>query len=122
MIEILHLEDNPDDALLLERALKKAGLKAQFVVAPSPLEYITALQSRRFSLILSDNGVLGLDAAAAVQQARKAFPAIPFICVTGSRDPEAAAGVLAAGADTIVCKDDTENIISALRHYLPDAW
>lgn len=120
--QILHLEDSIDDGVLIERALRKAGLNARFVLATSPLEFVSALQTQTFDLILSDNGVLGLDAAMALQEARKALPNVPFICVTGSRDPSRISAALAAGVTAVVSKEEPAALIAALHEHLPAAW
>ncbi len=116
---ILHLEDSLNDAFLIERGLRKAGIDAEIVVASSPLDYITALESASYDLILSDNGVLGLDASSALEEARRRNPAVPFVCISGSLDPAKSQAALAAGVDLFVNKDDPAEVTAAVSRFLP---
>lgn len=115
---ILHLEDSSDDAFLIERILARTGLRPEVVVASTPVAYRAALSESKFDLVLSDSSVLGIDVLEALQEARRLYPTIPFICVSGSIDPRTRDAALAAGATAFVCKDSPSDIVSAVRMHV----
>ena len=65
-IRILHLEDEANDAELVERALKKSGLAPKVKVVRARGEYLAAVEAGEFDIILSDNRIAGFDGALAL--------------------------------------------------------
>ena len=115
MVRILHLEDNSDDAFLIATLLRKAGIKNEIVVAPDQRAFSAALDLADIGLVLSDNCILGFDAIAALKEARTLRPGIPFICISGSNDPERIHRIRAAGVDAVVSKENSDEIIAAVK-------
>ena len=113
-INILHLEDNPADAELVARALKKDGLTASLHVAGDRDEFIQMLGNVGPELVITDYALPsmnGLDAIAIVQERS---PGTPIIVCTGSIDEETVVLCLKAGADDYILKDAMARLGSAV--------
>ena len=70
-LRILHLEDNADDALLIARVLKKAGLNPVIRQADTRETYIDELGLFNPDIILSDHSLGNFNSQEALQLARK---------------------------------------------------
>ncbi|HEY2991011.1 MAG TPA: ATP-binding protein [Candidatus Binatia bacterium] len=117
ILRVLHLEDNANDAELIQRALTQPTFEVRVVASRS--EYLKALATGAFDIVLSDNGVPGFRGISALQTARERFPAIPFIFVSGSCDDERnVASLKAAGATECMTKSDLAKVGSAVRRAL----
>ena len=53
-IRILHLEDNPGDALLVRSSLETAGVSCATTLVNNQADFVTALHAGNIDLILSD--------------------------------------------------------------------
>jgi CheY-like chemotaxis protein len=117
-LRVLLVEDTVNDALLIERELRRAGL----VFAARRVESRQALRAElerfRPHLILSDDRLPGLDGLAVVRLAQERAPGTPLILVTGSPNEEVAAGCLRAGAVDYIPKDDLARLGAAVRSAL----
>ena len=103
-LPVLHLEDVPQDALLVRETLERAGVDCEIRVAGDAREFQAAMERGGFKLILSDSSVRDIDGMAAMRVARDLR--IPFVVVSGSLTPERTATFKAAGAAECVSKDD----------------
>lgn len=120
-LSILHLEDDEKDAVLIENALRKAGLSPTIKLARGREEFLAAFATKTFDVILSDSRVPGMDGAAALQFARETKPETPFIFVSGFADGDAAREkLIRAGATECVRKAElgwlAGTILGALRN------
>jgi signal transduction histidine kinase len=87
-LHILHLEDNDNDAVLVRRALVRAGLPVEVDTVATEAEFERALKSRAYDLIMSDNRVPGYDGIVAYKLAQQEQPRTPFMFVTGTLSEE----------------------------------
>ncbi|MFC6670815.1 sensor histidine kinase [Marinobacterium aestuariivivens] len=87
-LRILHLEDSTDDADLIQAALAAQGLPARVQLAVSRDDFLNALNSEGFDLILSDSSVPGFSGQAALALTRQQCPGVPFIFVSGYDDSD----------------------------------
>src|SRR3989339_117072 len=83
-LHILILEDNPSDAELVQRELRKAGLDFAAQVAADKKTYLEALQASAPDLILADYALPGFDGLTALALARQRFAAVPVVIVSGA--------------------------------------
>ena len=88
-LQILHLEDNPDDMDLVRIALTRGGVDCKIDSVSDRDTYLSALNRQAYDVILSDSGVPGYDGASAMIAAHETCPRVPFIVVSGSVDPNA---------------------------------
>ena len=113
-LRILILEDNPFDAKLILRELKKS--KLQFVskeVSDKP-DYITAFAEFKPDVILSDHNLPSIHSEEALAIAKKKCSESVFILITGAVSEEFAVKILQAGADDYILKSSLTRLPSAI--------
>jgi PAS domain S-box-containing protein len=121
VLKILHLEDNPHDANLVDATLAADGIEAQLVRVDTRPGFAAALESGRFDLILADYNLPSFDGQAAQVMAAAATPDTPFIFLSGSIGEERAVDRLKEGATDYVLKDRMARLPSAVRRALAEA-
>jgi PAS domain S-box-containing protein len=114
LLKILLLEDNVNDAELIQRFLSKENLNCEFSLAINKRTYVEALNLFQPTVILSDHSLPQFDSEEAFIIARKKFPDIPFIMVTGSVSEEFAAEMIKMGVDDYVLKDRMARLPAAI--------
>src|SRR5438034_6547269 len=101
---VLMVEDAADDVVMVNHALRKAGLRFRCRRVESREAFLHELEHHSPDIILSDHGVPGFDGFAALAEARNRCPDAPFIFVTGAPRDEAVRQTLHSGADDYVLK------------------
>src|SRR5688572_24133823 len=104
-IRILYLEDRPQDAELAQEILAAQGIPNQAVRVDTQPEFVAALRAGGFDLILSDFSIPGFGGDAALREAARLRPDIPFVFVSGTIGEENAVELLKRGATDYVLKD-----------------
>lgn len=104
-IRILILEDNPADAELVQRELRKVGIDFIAQLAQDQASYVQYLDVSAPDIILVDYSLPGFDGLAAIGMARQRYAEIPAIIVSGAIGEETAIEALKAGATDYVLKD-----------------
>jgi signal transduction histidine kinase/CheY-like chemotaxis protein len=118
MMRILHLDDDPMDAVFVQRAVHAQGVAATFTDATTAAEFTKALAAESFDAVIVDNGLPGYSSKEAIKQAKAASPEMPVIvCSGGGRDADVAAN-FAAGANDYVLKDYPSMLVAALRRHV----
>lgn len=110
----LMLEDDDFDVELASRALTKGGIQFTSKRARSEDEYIRLLEEVRPDLIISDFSLPQFDGISALTQARKRYPDIPFIFVSGTIGEERAIDILSEGATDYVLKHRLARLVPAV--------
>ncbi|HUG89092.1 MAG TPA: PAS domain S-box protein [Actinomycetota bacterium] len=120
-VRILLLEDEPNDAELVQRALK--GLAGTSVIRSAADEpsFLTELEEFRPDIVLADYTLPGFSGTEALEIVRARDPHVPFIFVTGSMGEEVAVDALRAGATDYVLKDRLERLTSATERALAES-
>jgi two-component system cell cycle sensor histidine kinase/response regulator CckA len=119
-LRILILEDNPDDADMLIRELRRAAV--QFV--PERVDTEAAFLARLDpppDLILADYHLPGFSALGALRALRSRGIEVPFIAVSGTIGEEAAAECLREGATDYLLKDRLGRLGRAVRNAVEQA-
>ncbi|HYE99324.1 MAG TPA: PAS domain S-box protein [Planctomycetota bacterium] len=114
---ILLVEDNDEDAFLIERQLRK-GLAASCCRVSSKEAYLQALASPGADVILCDYQLLGFTGIEAFAAARERKPEVPFILVSGYIGEEAVSAALKEGVTDVVLKDRLERLGPAIARAL----
>src|SRR5690348_12902576 len=104
-LKILMLEDIPEEAELLERELRKAGLAFKARRVQSRSTFTEALELWQPDLILADSPLPNFDGIWAMRMVSSRTSRIPVILVTGDLGDEAAVEFLISGASDYVLKD-----------------
>jgi len=118
---ILILEDNPTDAELSERELRKVGVNFLARWVKTQDDFIRELETFAPDLILADYKLPAFDGLTALAVARKKFPDLPFIFVTGTLGEERAIDSLLSGATDYVLKDRLARLGPAASRALAEA-
>jgi PAS domain S-box-containing protein len=120
-LHILHLEDNPDDALFTDRQLKSGGVHCTIKRVESQDEFERALEAGPVDLILCDFSMPQFDGLSALKLARKKRPDIPFIFLSGTIGEEMAIKALREGATDYILKDRLPRLVSSVKRALREA-
>ena len=110
LVRVLVVEDVADDAALVERELRRAGITGATRRVDSERAYREALQTFAPDIILTDHSLPTFGAADALRIALLEAPDTPVIVVTGSLDEETAAEYIKAGAADYVVKHHLERV------------
>jgi len=120
-VRILLAEDVAADADLAARALKRAGMRADWRVVDSEEAFRSALFEFDPQVILSDFLIPGFDGMAALSLARDLCPDTPFLFVSGSLGEDYAIRALKNGAADYVPKANLVRLPAAIERALGDA-
>ena len=119
-LKVLILEDNADDAELMVRALRSAGLDLESMRVDSRASFEAALGDYRPDLVLSDYNLPSYNGRSAVEYAQQKYPDLPVVMVTGALGEEAAVELLKAGARDYVLKDRIARLPFAIDRVLKE--
>ena len=117
-LRILHLEDLPADAEIVERVLRKAGFCFEKKVVIDKPSFIRALHDFRPDIILSDHSLPAFNSLEALTITREQGISVPFILVTATVSEEYAVSVIKEGASDYILKDRLERLPSAIQNAL----
>lgn len=118
IIRILHLEDEPSDALLVSQNLKQAGFNFESLVVDSEEKFQLAIGDFVPDLILADHSLPAFNSFAALELLEHMGSKIPLILVTSSMTDEFAVDVITRGAKDYVLKDRLKRLPSAIINVL----
>ena len=119
--QILHLEDDANDAQLLRLKLEEANIGCVITVVQTRDTFVNALEQAEFDLIISDFTLPSFDGKSALGIARQKWPDIPFIFLSGTIGEEAAIESMVRGATDYVLKGRLSRLIPALRRALRES-
>ncbi len=106
-IRILLLEDNPDDALLVQTALAGRAPEEFAIVWVDRLAAALALiQTQRFDAVLCDLDLPDSTGMATAQALAARAPALPLVVLTGSHDENLGPEAIHHGVQDYMLKDD----------------
>lgn len=121
-IKILFLEDTVEDATLVKRELKKAGMKFTFEVVDTRQAYEKGIKHLKPDVVLSDHVLPEFNSIAALkiynEYKNQADSPVVFILVTGSVSEEFAVEIMQGGADDYILKDRLTRLPSAIQKAL----
>lgn len=118
LIRLLHLEDDPLDAELIQNKLDNDGLFCAITLVNSKQTFESALNEGNFDIVLTDFNLPDYDGMSALQYARKHQPDLPVIVISGRLGEEEAVECLKAGATDYVLKQRMQRLSSAVRRAL----
>lgn len=120
VIRILIVEDMPTDAMLAERQISKELKSCEFRVVDNREDYLTALDTFRPDIIISDYRLPRFDGLSALNLALEHAPLTPLIMLTGSLNEDTAVSCMKAGASDYVIKEHIKRLGPAVLHALDE--
>jgi signal transduction histidine kinase/DNA-binding response OmpR family regulator len=120
-LHILLLEDSLLDAELTEAQLSEGGLSCKLTRVEKRDEFLRALQTETYDLILADYSLPSFDGISALQLAHSVCPDTPFIFLSGALGEELAIETLKSGATDYVLKDRRERLVPSIHRALREA-
>lgn len=119
-LRILHLQDDQNDAELVNATLSSEAIAFDMTCVDSREEYAAALNRGGFDLILSDFKIPSFDGLSALQIARTQCPEVPFIFVSATIGEDRAIDAVKLGATDYVLKDRLMRLGPAVRRALAE--
>ena len=104
-LQLLHAEDDPNDALLCQDQLKRAGLAIHTDVVATREDFLRAVQTKLYDIVLTDYQLPGWSGTEVLRILRADGRDIPCILVTGSVGEEIAVKCIKLGATDYILKD-----------------
>lgn len=120
-IKILHLEDNPNDSLLVQLNLKKENLNFEYYFADNEHDFKAHLTNQTIDIILSDYNLPGYSGADAMALIKNNYQHIPFVFVSGTLGEDAAIESLLNGATDYVQKNKLERLGPAIKRAIRES-
>ncbi len=120
-LRILILEDNPNDAELMQFELKNAGFSLTSKLVSTKDAFLKGIEKFSPDVILSDYDLPQYDGALALEEAKKRCPDIPFILVTGAVSEDRAIEILTGGAWDYVLKNRLNRLAPAVQRAIGEA-
>jgi len=120
-MRILHLEDDPKDAELIQSTLEAEGISCEITCVDNPKVFRTSLERGAFDLVLADYTLPGFDGISALKAAKEISPDVPFIFVSGTLGEEVGVEALKLGATDFVAKTRLSRMAPSIRRALREA-
>jgi PAS domain S-box-containing protein len=121
-LRILLVEDNDDDAALLERHLRRSGFVPEITRVETEVGMAAALEVTELpQLVLADYNLPRFSGPAALQLLRSTGFDIPFIMLSGEVSEETAVSSMRAGAHDYVSKENLARLVPAILREVKEA-
>jgi two-component system cell cycle sensor histidine kinase/response regulator CckA len=117
-LQLLLVEDSPDDERLILRELKRAGLEVDHERVEDPGAMREALARRSWDVVVSDWQMPRFSAPDALELLAESGHDLPFIIVSGTIGEEIALEAMRAGARDFVLKDRLARLAPAIEREL----
>jgi len=102
---LLLVDDNPDDRLLIRRALTREFAELEISEVGDPTSLARAIEAGPYDLVITDYGLGFTDGFALLESLKSQWPECPVILCTGTLSEEIAVEALRKGLDDYVLKD-----------------
>jgi two-component system cell cycle sensor histidine kinase/response regulator CckA len=120
-MNILHLEDNPEDAELVRELIQEEWPDCVITCVATRAAYLGEMALTRFDLILSDFALQSMNGLEALRLAKERAPDTPFIFLSGTIGEDRAINALQSGAQDYVLKDRMKRLNSAIARALRES-
>lgn len=121
-LNVLLVEDNPDDAALLERHLRRNGYAPSMTRVETASAMKTALRvGTQPDIVLGDYNLPNFSGPEALRLLRSSGLDIPFIMLSGAVSEETAVDSMRAGAQDYVSKQNLTRLVPAVERELKEA-
>ena len=121
VLRFLLLEDSPLDAELTQAMLTEGGINCELIRVETGADFLTALETEDFDLILADYALPSFDGISALEIARNRTPEVPFIFVSAALGEELAIEAMKNGATDYVLKQRLGRLVPSVQRALRSA-
>src|SRR5664279_4111876 len=124
-LTVLLLEDQPNDAELVLRELRRAGFEPRWRRVDTEVDYLAALDTgyapgEPWELVLSDYRMPGFSGGRALTLLQQRGSDLPFILISGTIGAEFAVEAMQGGADDYLLKGRLARLKTAVNHALQE--
>src|SRR5580704_19512704 len=119
-LNVLIVEDSPDDADMMVAELRRAGFAPKWKRVQTELDFLAEIKKSP-DIILSDYSMPQFNGLRAAELLRKNGSDIPFILISGTVGEEVAVDAMKRGATDYLLKDRLARLGKAVEHALRDA-
>lgn len=121
-LRVLLVEDNPDDALLVERHLRRGGFAVSLRrVETAETMSAALLEPDAWDIILADYHLPYFSAPEALEMLKSSGHDVPFIMMSGAVSEETAVAAMRAGAHDYIAKQNLSRLVPAIDRELIEA-
>jgi len=120
-LRILHLEDNPRDAELIQAILETEGITCQVTRVDTEADFLASIDHGGFDLIFADYTLPSFDGHSALKITQEKCPDVPFIFISGTLGEEVAIEAFKIGATDYVLKERLSRIAPSVQRALREA-
>ena len=114
LLNILIIEDNIDDAYLIEKNLQRSGLTFNVQVVTGKEDFMIEINTNAYDVILTDNGMPQFDSRDVLNFLNQKKLQTPVIIVSGTIDQQSATAWMKEGIFDYVNKDNLKNLASVI--------
>jgi diguanylate cyclase len=118
---ILLVEDNEDDALLLQIEVRRIAAQACFLRVDSEAGLRKALLGSEWDLVICDHSMPQFDSGRALQILHECARDIPFVIYSGDLEESVALRAMRSGAQDFVNKRDPARLVPVIERELRNA-
>ena len=117
-LQVLLVEDSPDDAALIVRHLQRGGYDVASERVDSRDALVAALERQAWDLIISDHSMPHFSGTDALKLLREKGSDAPFIFVSGTIGEDTAVSALKSGAQDYLMKGHLQRLLPAVEREL----
>jgi signal transduction histidine kinase len=119
-LHILHLEDDPNDASLIQSTLESEGIACATTRVQTREDFVAVLEYGGIDLVFSDFTMPAFDGLSATKIMRERWPELPIILVSGTLGEERAVDALKNGATDYVLKNRLARLAPSVRRAMKE--
>ncbi len=120
-LRVLVVEDCEDDALLLERELRRSGYSPSTLRVQAADELKTALADHVWDIVVTDHNLPGFSSEEALAIVKDFSLDLPVIIVSGSIGEDIAVAAMKMGAHDYIMKGNLARLVPAIERELREA-
>jgi len=121
LLNILLVEDSPNDAGLIVRNIERAGYDVHWERVDDPVALKAALDKQAWDIILSDYCMPAFTGTYALAIIKAAGSGVPVIFVSGTMGEDVAVEAMPSGAQDYVFKGNLKRLVPAIEREVRDA-
>jgi PAS domain S-box-containing protein len=121
VVNILLIEDSEDDAIIIEKAIIKGGLKPEIFRVENKRELLETINYREWDIAVTDNELPSFNAESAIKIIKEKLPDLPIIIVSGSISEEQIVKFMKAGAQDYIAKSNFTRLVPGIEREIRES-